>query len=232
MFDSVLQLIFSIFFRNDSYTSPLNCSVECTLLKYILKTAHNACNSKDVDALTYPTGASLSDILFSFVLKKYIVCDICGLRSSSFEPSNVLYITPTNTSYIQDLILQGMQKKLQKSCSRLNKNTWHVDSNYILQPPKYLLLFSNRFRFINNNVTENRCSIPMDATAMLVPLKFKPTDSYRSPWAICTFRSLYCIYQLLQNHSIASTTKIRSLKLLIAKTLLLHMLYFMNWLTY
>ena len=88
----------------------------------MLQTAHNACNSKDVDALkfqlvrhdifyngqiqedstecllmliniidkgsmpdssstTSPTGASLSDILFSFVLEKYIVCDVCGLRS-------------------------------------------------------------------------------------------------------------------------------------------------------
>ena len=88
----------------------------------MLQTAHNACNSKDVDAFkfqlvrhdifyngqnqedstecllmlinvihkgstpdssstTFPTGASLSDILFSFVLEKYIVCDVCGLRS-------------------------------------------------------------------------------------------------------------------------------------------------------
>ena len=30
------------------------------------------------------TGVSLSDMLFSFVLEKYIVCDGCGLRSPSF----------------------------------------------------------------------------------------------------------------------------------------------------
>ena len=134
-FNSVLQLIFSIF-RNNSYTSPFNSSTEGTLLKCMLQTAHNACNSKDVDALkfqlvrhdifyngqnqedstecllmliniihkgsmpdssstTSPTGASLSDILFSFVLEKYIVCDVCGLRSPSFESSSVLYISPT-----------------------------------------------------------------------------------------------------------------------------------------
>ena len=45
-------------------------------------------------------------------------------------------------------------------------------SSYILQPPKYLLLFINRFRYINNNVTKDRCSIPMDTTVMLGPLKF------------------------------------------------------------
>ena len=211
-FNSVLQLIFSIF-RHNSYTSPFNSSMEGTLLKCLFQTAHNARNSKDVDALkfqlvrhdtfyngqnqqdstecllmliniihkgsmpdssstTYPMGASLSDILFSFVLEKYIVCDVCGLRSPSFESSSVLYISPTDTSSMQNLILEGLQQKLQKSCSRCNKNTWHVESSYILQPPKYLLLFVNRFRYINNNVTKDRCPIPMDMTVRLGPLKF------------------------------------------------------------
>ena len=179
----------------------------------LLQTAHNACNSKDVDALkfqlvchdifyngqnqedstecllmlvniihkgsmpdssstTSPTGASLSDILFLFVLEKYIVCNVCGLRSPSFESSSVLYFSPTDTSSMQNLILEGLQQKLQKSCSRCNKNTRHIESSYILQPPKYLLLFVNRFRYINNNITKDRCPIPMDTTVRLGPLKF------------------------------------------------------------
>ena len=73
---------------------------------------------------------------------------------------------------MQNLILQGLQQKLQKSCSRCNKNTWHVESRYILQPPKYPLLFVNRFRYIDNNVTKDRCSIPIDTTVRLGPLKF------------------------------------------------------------
>ena len=109
----------------------------------------------DSSSTTYPLGASLSDILFSFVLEKYIVCDVCGLRSPSFESSSVLYISPTDTSSMQNLILQGLQQKWQKSCSRCNKNTWHVESSYILQPPKYLLLFVGRFRYLNNNVTKD-----------------------------------------------------------------------------
>ena len=68
----------------------------------------------DSNLTTYPTGASLSDILFSFVLEKYIFCDVCGLRSPWFESSSALYITPTYTSSMQDLVLQGMQQKLQK----------------------------------------------------------------------------------------------------------------------
>ena len=117
-------------------------------------------------------GASLFDILFSFVLEKYIICVVCGLRYPSLESSSVLYISPTDTSSMQNLNLQGLQQKLQKSCFRCNKNTWHVESNYILQPPKYLLLFVNRFRYINNYVTKDRCSIPMDTTVRLGPPKF------------------------------------------------------------
>ena len=148
-FNPILQLIFSIF-RNNSYTSPFNSSMDGTFLKCLCQTAHNACNSKDVDALKFQRihhdnfyngqnlqdstecllmlidiihkgsmpdsssttnhmGASLSDILFSFVLEKYIVCDACGLKSPSFQPSSVLYISPTDTSSMHDLILQGLQ---------------------------------------------------------------------------------------------------------------------------
>ena len=126
----------------------------------------------DSSSTTYPMGASLSDVLFSFVLAKYIVCDVCGLRSPSLESRSVLYISPTYTSSMQNLILQGLQQILQKSCSRCNKNTWHVESNYILRPSKYLLVFVNRFRYINNNVTKDSCTIPMDTTVRRGPLKF------------------------------------------------------------
>ena len=125
----------------------------------------------DSNSTTYPMGASLSDILFSFALEKYIVCDV-WLRFPSSESSSVLYISPPDTSPMQNLILQGLQQKLQKFCSRCNKSAWHVKSSYILQPPKYLLLFVNRFRYIINNVTRGRCSIPMDTTVTLGPLKF------------------------------------------------------------
>ena len=107
---------------------------------------------------------------FHLFWKKYIVCDVCGLRSPSFESSSVLYISPTDTSSMQNLILEGLQQELQNP--RCNKNTWHVKSSYILQPPKYLLFFVNRFRYIDNTVTKDRCPIPMDTAVRLGPLKF------------------------------------------------------------
>ena len=64
----------------------------------------------DSSSTTYPMGASLSDILFSFVLEKYIVYDVCWLRSPSSESNSVLDISPTETSSMQDLILQGCNK--------------------------------------------------------------------------------------------------------------------------
>ena len=56
--------------------------------------------------------------------------------------------------------------------SSLMKNTWHIESNYLLQPPKYLIIVVNRFRYINNNFTKDRCSIPMDTTVVLGLHKF------------------------------------------------------------
>ena len=120
--------------RHDTFYNSQNqqdCT-ECLLM--LIKIIHKG-SLPDSSSTTYPTRAPLSNILFSFVLKKYIVCDVCGLRSPSFESSSVLYISPTDTSSMQNLILQGLQQKLQKSCSRCNKNTWHVESSYILQPP-------------------------------------------------------------------------------------------------
>ena len=185
----------------------------------------------DSSSTTSPTGASLSDILFSFVLEKYIVCDICGLRSPSFESSSVLYISPTDTPSMQNLILEGLQKILQKSCSRCNKNTWHIESSYILQPPKYLMLFVTRFRYLNNNITKDRCPIPLDTTVRLGPLKFnlQATIDHHGPSIDSGHytASINCCKKTFD----CNDHKLRSLELPI-KTPLLHILYYINGLTH
>ena len=117
-------------------------------------------------------------------------------------------------------------RNCKKTCSRCNNNT--SNQSYILQPPKYLLLFVNRFRYINDNVTKDRCSIPMDTTVRLRPLKFSLRATIDH--IVYIFRSLYCIYQLVKKNYIATITQLWSLELLTAKTPLLHMLYYMNWL--
>ena len=131
---------------------------------------------------------------------------------------------------MQNLILEGLQQKLQNSCSRCNKNTRDVESSYILQPPQYLLLFVNRFRYINN-ITKDRCPIPMDTTVRLGSLKFslQATRDHHGPSIDSGHytASINCC----KKHSIATITKLRSLELLI-KTPLLHILYYINGLTH
>ena len=169
------------------------------LIELINKGSVPYCGSNDNDS----TGVSLSEILFSFMLEKYIVCDACGLRSPSSESSSVLYITPTCTYYMQELIKQGMEQKLEMSCFRCKKNTWHVEPNYILQPPKYLIIVVNRFRYINNNFTKDRCSIPMDMTVVIGLHKFslQATIDHHGPSLYsghytasinCCKRTFYC----------------------------------------
>ena len=157
--------------RHDIFYNGQN-QQDCTECLLMLINIIDKGSMPNSSSTTSSMGASLSDLLFSFVLEKYIVCEVCGLRSPSFESSSVLHISPTDTPSMQNLILEGLQQKLQKSCSRCNKNTRHIESGYILQRPKYLLLFVNRFRYLNNNIIKDRCPIPLDATVMLGPLKF------------------------------------------------------------
>ena len=54
----------------------------------------------------------------------------------------------------------------------LLKMYMHVGSNYILQPPKYLIIFVTRLRYIKNTITKYRGSIPNDMTKVLGLHKF------------------------------------------------------------
>ena len=115
----------------------------------------------------------------------------------------MLYITPTCTSSMQELIKQGMIFFLEKSCFRCKTNTWQVKSNYLLQSPKYLIIVLNRFRYINNNFTKDKCSIPMDMTVVLGLHKFslQATIDHHGPSMYsahyttsinCCKRTFYC----------------------------------------
>ena len=102
-----------------------------------------------------------------------------------------------------NLIMQGLQQKLEKSCFRCNKNTWHVESNHILQPPNYLIIVVNRFKYINNQFAKDKCSIPMDMTVVLGYHKFslQATIDHHGPSIYsghyttsvnCCNRTFYC----------------------------------------
>ena len=107
----------------------------------------------------------------------------------------------------------------------------NVESSYILQPPKYLLLFVNRFRYINYIINKDRCPIPMDTTVRLGPLKLRlqATIDHHGPSIDSGHytASINCC----KKHLIAMITKLRSLELLI-KNPLLHVLYYISGLSH
>ena len=95
--------------------------------------------------------------------------------------------TPSECNIVPCILLgkyvYAVQRLTLLSMLWCNKNTWHIESSYILQPPKYLLLFVNRFRYLNNNITKDRWPIPLDTTVRLGPLKFnqQATIDYHGP---------------------------------------------------
>ena len=168
-------------------------------------------------AVTTLVNKSVSMSHFPCELKKSelspLFKDKDDLLTQNYRPLSVLsslskifekiYISPTHTSSMQELIMQGLQQKLEKSCFRCNKNTWHVESNHILQPPNYLLIVVNRFRYINNQFAKDKCSIPMDMTIVLGYHKFslRATIDHHGPSIYsghyttsvnCCNRTFYC----------------------------------------
>ena len=101
--------------------------------------------------------------------------------------------------------------------------TRHAEPNYILQPPKNLVVIVKLFRYINNNVTEDKCSIPIDMTIVLRPTQFslQANIDHNGP----SMYSGHCTTPIncCKKHSIAMTAQLPSVKWLIAKTPLPHM---------
>ena len=73
---------------------------------------------------------------------------------------------------MQELILQDHKENIFKTCSRCKKDTWHVISKHLLQPPNYLIVTVNRSICLNNTITKNKSIIPLDLNITLGPYKF------------------------------------------------------------
>ena len=76
------------------------------------------------------------------------------------------------SSSLATLIMQAMTQQINKSCLRCNKNTWHVESNNITHPPKYLIILVNRFSYIDGGFMKSECPIPINLKVELGPYKF------------------------------------------------------------
>ena len=58
------------------------------------------------------------------------------------------------------------------TCSCCGRDTWHIESKQILQPPKYLIIIVNRINYSNNRITKNKSRMPLDLCIKLGPYKF------------------------------------------------------------
>ena len=71
----------------------------------------------------------------------------------TFETTSLLFVTPTDSTSTQELLLQEHKQKIFKTCSCCGRDTWHIESKQILQPPKYLIMIVNRITYSNNKFT-------------------------------------------------------------------------------
>ena len=210
--------------RHDTFYDGQNQqdSTECLLM--LINIIHEG-SLPDSNSTTYPMGLLYLISCFHLFWKNILSAMYADWGPPHLNPI-VLFISPTDTPSMQNFILQGLQQKLQKSCSRCNK-TWNVESSYILQPPKYLLLFVNRFRYIYNNVNKDRCSTLMDTTFRLRPLKLNLRATINHPGPSIHSGHYTASINCCKKHSIATITQLGSLQLLKAKTPPLHMLYYL-----
>ena len=114
---------------------------------------------------------SFSEPLFSFVLEKYIICDICTMKSPAFETTSLLYVIPTDSTSMQELLLQEHKHKLYKTCYCCGRDTWYIESKQILQTHKHLIIIVNKITYSNRRITENKSRMPLDLYITLGPYK-------------------------------------------------------------
>ena len=115
---------------------------------------------------------SFSEFLFSSILEKYIICDICKVKSPAFETTSMLYVTPTDCTSMQELLMQEHKQKLYKACHCCGWDTWLIESKQILQSPKYLIIIVNRITYSNNRITKNKNRMALDLYIKLGTYKF------------------------------------------------------------
>ena len=57
------------------------------------------------------------------------------MKSLAFETTSLLYVTPSDSTSMQELLMQEHKQKMYKTCSCCGRDTWHIESKQILQPP-------------------------------------------------------------------------------------------------
>ena len=153
------------FFTGETQYGACECLM---LLTEIMDKGFGLCLTND----NISSKGSFSELLFSFVLEKYIICDICTVKSPAFETTSLLYVTPIDCTSMQELLMQEQKQKMYKTCSCCGRDTWYIESKQLLQPPKYLIIIVNRITYWNSRITKNKSRMPLDLYIKLGLYKF------------------------------------------------------------
>ena len=94
------------------------------------------------------------------------------MKSPAFDTTGLLYVTPTDCTSMQVLLMQEHKQKLYKTCSCCGRDNRHIESKQILQPPKYPKIIVNRITFSHNRVIKNKSRMPQDLYIKPGPYKF------------------------------------------------------------
>ena len=98
---------YNSFFTGDIQEDACECLM---LLKEIMDKGFGLCHTND----NISSKGSFSELSFSFVLEKYV---ICTAKSPAFESTNLLYVTQTDYTPMQDLLMQEHKQKCkQQDC--------------------------------------------------------------------------------------------------------------------
>ena len=123
----VLQYLYSIL-RTPDHNWKFESNIEGQISQCLFDIAYNTSCSHGVDELklklseynAFYNDEVQQDSFECLLFLMNITNGICRLRSSSFEMTTVLYITPTNAT-MQELVLQDHKQKLYKTCSHWKK---------------------------------------------------------------------------------------------------------------
>ena len=94
------------------------------------------------------------------------------MKYPAFETTSLLYVTPNDYTSMQELLMQEHKQKLYKTCSCCGRDTGHIESKQILQPPKYLIIIVNRITYSTNRITKYKSHMPLDLYIKLGPYYF------------------------------------------------------------
>ena len=107
-----------------------------------------------------------------FVIMKVICSRSMSTRYNCFFFTHVPLQYCCSTLSSSRGIIYIYKQKLCKTCSCSGRDTWHIESKQILQPPNYLLIIMNRITYSNNRITKNKSRMPLDLYIKLGPYKF------------------------------------------------------------